>query len=135
LPQGITHDSVANFNAFLNKKTKCKTPNIWCYPHYGDTDPRLPEMEMRSGDYTLIGWLPPKSDSVKPDDWFVKYGPVKYELYDLSNDPGQQKDLSAEKPEIVKSLSGRMTKLWVEMRDEGKRAHLLPNQAYPGGHK
>jgi len=89
LPQGITHDSVANFNAFLNKKTKCKTPNIWCYPHYGDTDPRLPEMEMRSGDYTLIGWLPPKSDSVKPDDWFVKYGPVKYELYDLSNDPGQ----------------------------------------------
>ena len=135
LPEGITYDGVANFNAFLNKKTDRKIPNIWFYPHYEDTYFRLPEMEMRSGDYTLIGWLPPKSDSFKLDSWFFKYGPVKYELYDLSSDPCQQKDLAGEKPEIVNSMSGRMEKLWVEMRDEGKRAHLLPNQAYPGGHK
>jgi hypothetical protein len=58
---------------------------------------------------------------MKLNNWFFKYGPIKYELYDLSKDPSQQKDLAKKKPEIVKSLATTMNKLWVEMRDEGKR--------------
>ena len=93
---------------------------MWFYPNYEDTYFWLPEMEMRSGNYTLIGWLPPKTDSMTINDWFFKYSPVKYELYNLKNDPGQQHNLAATKPQIVNSLKGTMTRLWKDMRDEGK---------------
>ena len=121
LPEGVHYDGMANFNAFLNKKTKRTEPAVWFYPNWEDTYFRLPEMEMRSGDYTLIGWLPPKPDSMKLNDWFFKYGPVKYELYNLKNDPGQQHDLAVSKPKMVNSLSGTMARLWKEMRDEGNK--------------
>jgi arylsulfatase A len=121
MPKGVIYDGVTNFEAFLNRNKKRSTPGIWFYPNYGDTYFRMPEMEMRSGNYTLVGWLPPKPDSMKLNNWFFKYGPIKYELYDLSKDPSQQKDLAKKKPEIVKSLATTMNKLWVEMRDEGKR--------------
>jgi arylsulfatase A len=111
LPKGIAYDGIANFNAFQNKKIKRYIPDIWFYPNYEDTYFRLPEMEMRSGNYTLIGWLPPKPDTMKLDNRFFKYGPVKYELYDLNNDPGQQKNLAETKPKIVESLAVIMTKL------------------------
>ncbi|MDP4249659.1 MAG: sulfatase-like hydrolase/transferase [Bacteroidota bacterium] len=120
LPAGVTYDGVANFNAFLNRKIKRKEPAIWFYPNYEDTYFRLPEMEMRSGDYALVGWLPSKPDSMKLNNWFFKYGPVRFELYNLKNDPRQQHDLAREKPEIVNSLAGTMARLWKEMRDEGK---------------
>ncbi len=121
LPKNVTYDGVANFNAFLNKKINRKVPDTWFYPNWEDTYFRMPEMEMRSGKYTLIGWLPPKPDSMKLDDWFFKYGPVKYELYNIKNDPGQQHNLSEKKPKIVTSLKGTMATLWKEMRDEGKK--------------
>jgi len=117
----VAYDGTANFNAFLNKKIKRKEPAIWFYPNYEDTYFRMPEMQMRSGNYTLIGWLPPKPDSMKLDHWFFEYGPVRYELYDLKNDPGQQHDLTGKKPKIVRSLSGTMANLWTQMRDEGKQ--------------
>jgi len=120
LPAGIKYDGVPNFNSFLNKSVKRETPVTWFYPNYEDTWFRLPEMEMRSGDYTLIGWLPPKPDSMTGNDWFFKYGPVRFELYNLRSDPAQQHDLAAKKPRIVNSLKGTMTKLWTEMRDEGE---------------
>ena len=125
LPGNITYDGIANFNAFLNKETKRYVPNIWFYPNYEDTYFRLPEMEMRSGEYMLIGWLPPKPDSMKLDNWFFNNGPVKYELYDLSSDPGQQNDLAYKNPEIVNSLKVSMAKLWERMRDEGKRNNFI----------
>jgi arylsulfatase A len=121
IPKGVIYDGVSNFEAFFNRNKKRRTPGIWFYPNYGDTYFRMPEMEMRSGNYTLVGWLPPKPDSMKLNNWFFKYGPIKYELYDLSTDPGQQKDLAKNKPEVVKSLATTMNKLWVEMRDEGKK--------------
>lgn len=123
LPKDVKYDGVANFNAFLNKPVKRVEPAIWFYPNYEDTYFRLPEMEMRSGTYTLIGWLPPKPDSLKINDWFFKYGPVKYELYNLKDDPSQRKDLAEKKPLIVNSLKRTMAKLWKEMRDEGNQTN------------
>ncbi len=120
LPKKVTYDGQSNLNAFLNKPIIRKEPAIWFYPNYEDTYFRLPEMEMRSGEYTLIGWLPVKPDSMKLKDWFFKYGPVKYELYNLRNDPSQQHNLAKEKPGIVNSLKGDMANLWKEMRDEGE---------------
>lgn len=123
LPQGVGYDGAANFDAFLDKPIKRQSPDTWFYPHYEDTYFRLPEMEMRSGHYTLIGWLPPKPKTMTMNEWFYKFGPVKFELYDLSKDPAQHHDISGDKPQIVNSLKGTMTKLWVEMRDEGKRVN------------
>jgi arylsulfatase A len=121
LPKGVKYDGVANFNAFLKKPVKRIEPAIWFYPNYEDTYFRLPEMEMRCGKYTIIGWLPPKPDSMTINNWFFKYGPVKYELYNLKDDPAQQKDIAEKKPEIVNRLKGKMAQLWKEMRDEGNR--------------
>ena len=121
LPEGVTYDGTANFNAFLNKKVQRKQPVVWFYPNHSDTYFRMPQMAMRSGNYSLVGWLPPKGDSTKLNDWFFKYGPVKYELYNLANDPAEKHDLVKEKPAIVNSLKGTMAALWKDMRDEGNK--------------
>jgi len=121
LPSGRNIDGKANFNAFLNKEIKRDKPEIWFYPHHGDTYFRMPQMSMRYDKYTLIGWLPAKPDSVNLNTWFFNNGPVRFELYDISSDPGQSNDLSDEKPQIVKRLSPIMAELWVEMRDEGRK--------------
>jgi len=120
LPNSVTYDGVANFNAFLNKPAARKNPAMWMYPNHLDTYFRMPSMVMRSGKYSLVGWLPTKTDSMSLNDWFFKYGPVKYELYDLKNDPAQKQNLALKKPQIVNSLKDIMSKLWQEMRDEGK---------------
>jgi len=121
LPKDVTYDGVANFNAFLNKNVKRKEPVVWCYAHYEDTYFRMPQMEMRSGQYALIGWLPKKADSVKLDDWFFRYHPVNFELYNLEKDPGQQHDLAKKKKRRVKRMGRTMSSLWEQMRDEGKQ--------------
>ncbi len=130
LPKSKIIDGTANFNAFLNKEVKRKTPVIWFYPHYGDTYFMMPQMAMRQGKYILIGWLPVKPDSLDLNTWFFKYNPVKYELYNIINDPRQENDLAKKRPETVSALSLTMTKLWIEMRDEGlkKNNSKLNNQ-------
>lgn len=120
LPDTIRYDGVPNFNAFLNHPVKRKSPVVWCYPNHEDTYFRMPVMELRTGDYTLVGWLPPKPDNMKINDWFFTYDPARFELYDLKKDPSQQHDLSAEKPRVVNANKNRMIQLWREMRDEGK---------------
>jgi hypothetical protein len=42
-------------------------------------------------------------------------------LYDIINDPGQTKDISHENPKEVARLGPIMEKLWIEMRDEGRK--------------
>ena len=70
---------------------------------------------------------------MKPDSlesrhaWFFKFGPVKYELYNIIDDPQQRIDLAAKKPETVSSLSLIMSKLWIEMRDEGLKKNINNN--------
>jgi hypothetical protein len=90
----------------------------------------MPQMAMRQGKYILIGWLPVKPDSLDLNTWFFKFNPVKYELYNIINDPRQENDLAKKRPETVSSLSLTMTKLWIEMRDEGlkKNNSKLHNQ-------
>jgi len=87
----------------------------------------MPQMAMREGKYILIGWLPVKPDSLDLNAWFFKFNPVKYELYDVTEDPCQRNDLAKNRPETVSSLSIKMTKLWIEMRDEGLKKNISNN--------
>ncbi|HCC70165.1 MAG TPA: hypothetical protein DEQ09_03310 [Bacteroidales bacterium] len=121
LPNGRKIDGVENFNAFLGKETKERsTPAIWYYPHHSDTWFRLPQVSMRYDNYSIIGWLPEKPDSMKLNQWFFNYVPERFELYKLDTDPSQQNDISSEEPELMEKLVPVIQRLWVEMRDEGK---------------
>jgi arylsulfatase A len=112
-------DGINAFGAFLNTKVKREVPSIWYYPHHGDTYFRMPQMAMRKDDYSLIGWLPEKPDSLDLMNWMTSSDPQKYVLYDLSNDPYQMQDISEKEPAIVAAMQKDMIRLWREMRDEG----------------
>jgi arylsulfatase A len=79
----------------------------------------MPQMSMRTGDYTLLGYLPEKDDSTDLRTWMAENDPVRFELYDITLDPGQNNDISKEYPEVVASMKVEMIALWREMRDEG----------------
>ena len=119
LPDDRPIDGINAFDAFLGKKVGREDPVIWFYPHYGDTYFRMPQMAMRKGDFSLVGWLPEKPDSVGLMDWMASSDPVRFELYNMISDPYQQNDISEENMDIVDDLRVDMTNLWIEMRDEG----------------
>ncbi len=121
LPEDLNIDGKPNFNAFLNKEIERNTPDIWFYPLHGNNQLRMPQMSMRSNQYTLIGWLPEKPDAIDLNDWFANNVPERFELYDIINDPQQKHDLAGSKPEVVSSLSPVMEQLFIEMRDEGMK--------------
>jgi arylsulfatase A len=109
-------DGVDAFSAFLNKEVSRETSSIWFYPNHGDSYFRMPQMSMRTGDYTLLGYLPEKDDSTDLRTWMAENDPVRFELYDITLDPGQNNDISKEYPA---SMKVEMIALWREMRDEG----------------
>jgi len=119
VPSDRTMDGIDAFAAFQNKKVERKVSSIWFYPHHGDTYFRMPQMSMRKDKYTIIGWLPPKADSVNLQTWMATNDPQKLELYDIVADPSQMNDISTQNPEIVDSMKMEMISLWREMRDEG----------------
>lgn len=121
-PDNINIDGIPNFNAFINRDIKNReTPVIWCYPNHADTWFRLPQVSMRLGEYSLIGWLPEKPDTINLESWFFNSELVKFELYNIKTDPSQSVDLSEEEPEILSEMIPIIRKYWTEMRDEGRR--------------
>lgn len=62
-------------------------PLFWHYPHYGNQGGR-PGGAVRVGDYKLIEW----------------YGEPQVELYHLATDIGEQHNLAASQPELVRKL-------------------------------
>jgi arylsulfatase A-like enzyme len=69
----------------------------WHYPHYHHLGFR-PGASIIAGNYKLIEWFEPYLAKEK--------GAVS--LFDLSNDPGESKDLSAEMPEKAKELQDKL---------------------------
>jgi arylsulfatase A len=62
----------------------------WHYPHYHGGSGMKPASAMRKGKYKLIEWH---------EDLLT--GKPAWEFYDLENDPGENRDLSAERPEVL----------------------------------
>lgn len=119
LPTDRPIDGTNAFAAFLGKEVKRDASVIWFYPNHEDTYFRMPQMSMRKNDFTLIGWLPQKSDSLNLKRWMATKDPQQFELYDLSKDLSQVHDIAGDYPEVVNSMRHEMTSLWREMRDEG----------------
>ena len=121
-PENLNIDGIQNFNAFLNRDIKKREiPAIWFYPNHADTWFRLPQVSMRLGEYSLIGWLPEKPDTMNLESWFFNSELVTFELYNIKTNPSQSVDLSEKKPEILSEMTPILQKYWTEMRDEGKR--------------
>ncbi len=112
-------DGVYAFPAFLGEKIERNKPYLWIFPTHEDTYFRMPHMAMRYDDYTLLGWFPEKSERGTLIEWMKSSIPVKFALYNLSTDPGQQNNLSEIEPETVEKLKPKMIELWKEIRDEG----------------
>jgi arylsulfatase A len=119
LPAGRNIDGINAFGALLNNEIKREAPVMWFYPHYGDTYFRMPQVAMRKEQYTLIGWLPDKPDSLDLMEWMTGSDPLKFELYDMASDPYQMQDISEQDPCRVTAMQKEMIRLWREMRDEG----------------
>ncbi|HEY7154544.1 MAG TPA: sulfatase-like hydrolase/transferase [Gemmataceae bacterium] len=81
----------------------------WHYPHYSNQGGR-PGGAVRSGDYKLIDF----------------YENDRRELFDLKKDLSESHNLSGEKPEIVKELSGKLA-AW---RKEVGARMMKPNPDY-----
>ncbi|QDV83663.1 sulfatase [Planctomycetes bacterium TBK1r] len=119
VPANRNVDGVDASSAFLGQQVRRNDSSIWFFPHHGDTWFRMPQISMRRGHFTLVAWLPKRSDGVLLDEWLATSDPDRVELYDVSVDPAQSNDIASEFPEIVSSMKQEMTSLWREMRDEG----------------
>ncbi len=63
----------------------------------------------------LPGLFPKKSEESTLLDWMKSSVPERFALYDLSTDPGQQKDLAQSEPETVEKLTPKMIALFLVM--------------------
>jgi arylsulfatase A len=93
---------------------------MWLLQLNEDMYPKMPDMSMRYREYTLIGRMPPRADSVPLLNWMYQSLPEKFELYNITKDPGQQFDIADKHPQLLKKLIPKMTKMWINIRDEGK---------------
>ncbi|GAA1906457.1 hypothetical protein GCM10009737_04050 [Nocardioides lentus] len=83
-------------------RQRTREATYWAYPHLiGGT---LPHAAVRVGDDKLLMWL----------------GDRRVELYDVAIDPGESRDLAAERPQVAARLTAMLT------------AHLAELDLYPG---
>jgi arylsulfatase A-like enzyme len=83
---------------------------FWHFPHYSNHGMQSPGGAVRQGDYKLLEYF--ENDSVQ--------------LFNLQDDPGEQFDLSREKPELAARLR-RMLHTW---RTKVSAQMMAPNPDY-----
>ena len=119
IPDDRIIDGTDAYPGFLNRNFDRDIQAIWMFPTHEDTYFRMPNLSMRIGNYTLVGSFPDKPDSLNLLKWMKTSVPENFELYDLSVDIEQSIDFSEEKPNILQEMIFEMTRLWLEIRDEG----------------
>ncbi len=121
LPTDRALDGTDVTDLLAGKPLDRKTPLFWHYAHsIGD-----PKAAMRVGDYMVLGhWDQPErspAGSVRAGDSeeIKRAKLVKFELYNLREDIGEQKDLATEQPEFLKQLSDMLVAKHAEVVAEG----------------
>ena len=93
------------------------------------------EVAMRDGDFKLLARMTPQArpgaieDASVPDGWtvmqFIKQAELAdFEMFNLTNDPAETSDISAEDTETFAALKRRMIALHAEIRAEGPEYEL-----------
>ncbi|RKX36516.1 MAG: arylsulfatase, partial [Verrucomicrobia bacterium] len=90
-----------------------------------------PIVAMRDGDYSLVAEpdYPLPTDNMFQEEWIPKIksgGYTGFKLYDLKNDPGQQHDLAAERPELLQQLKNKLLQINHSIMEDGCDWHLRP---------
>src|SRR5262249_48308448 len=99
---------------------KAEWPERYLFTHIGRWDKGQAEnakyrnCAVRFEQYTLVRAQGPK-EAIKP-----------WELYDLKSDPGEAKDLAAQKPDVVKKLDAAYDAWWASVLP------LMVNENAPG---
>ena len=106
--------------ALLNQHNNKSQPVIWLLQLNEDMYSKMGDMSMRYNEYTLVGRMPVKADSVALLSWMYSSLPEKFELYNIIKDPAQQFDIAKSHPGVLKKLISMMIKMWINIRDEGK---------------
>lgn len=84
-------DGISIVPALKNDGPLKRDALFWNYPHYHNGPPSA---AIRKGNFKLIEWY----------EKSLTNQPGAFELFDLSIDPGEQKDLSKENPELTRQL-------------------------------
>lgn len=119
IPKDRNLDGIDNFSALLDEKSDRGAPYLWLFPTHEDTYYRMPHMAMRYENYVLMGWFGEKKEESTLVDWMKSSIPEKFALYNLERDPSQEKDISAEEPQLMEKIKPLMITEWTEIRDEG----------------
>lgn len=119
VPADRTIDGASITQIFSGGKIQRDIPQCWFFPAHSDAYGYIPQMAMRINQYSLLGWFTHKKSDERYMDWLKKAKLTKFELYDLTADKQQHKDISADKPEIMKSMIPQMKALWENIQDEG----------------
>jgi len=116
LPDGKTIDGENVWQAFQGKRLKRQQAVVWNTPVHEYEF--VPPMTLRDGDYVLVAWFNKKPSEQLWMDWIKSANPISYELYDLSEDIGQQQDISDQNQKVVERLSKKMEQIWQDIQEE-----------------
>ncbi len=112
IPENI--DGLSLMPALTGEGSLNRNTLYFHYPHYHHQG-FMPAGAIRDGDYKLIEWF---EESISGEG-------KAYDLYNLVSDPGEEHDLSAEMPEKVEELAGKL-------RDWRKSRKVQEMQMNPG---
>ncbi|MBI1248507.1 sulfatase-like hydrolase/transferase [bacterium] len=88
-----------------------------------------PIVAMRDGKFSLVGYrdYEMSSNNLFQEEWIPRIktgGYTNFQLYDLLEDPDQQHDLAADKPELVNQLKAKLLKINQSIMADGADWHL-----------
>lgn len=88
-----------------------------------------PIIAMRDGNYSLVADpdYELSTNNMFQESWIPRIkqgGYTNFQLFDLVNDPSQQKDLSKEKPQLLEAMKERMLSINASVMAEGYDWHL-----------
>jgi arylsulfatase A len=127
-PDDRTLDGASFLPIFKGRPVERASPLYW---HYYRTVGK-PKAAMRVGDWMVLGqWDGPRlitPGTLHPGHMEIikTFGLVKFELYNLRNDPGQQKDLADDEPELLKKLSAMLVSKYNEVQADGPVWDIVP---------
>jgi len=100
-PRPAQHVDGSSFAGLLRdpESRHRRPPLFWHYPHWGNQG-GSPFSALRDGDWKLIRF----------------HGAKGTELYHLGDDPGERKNLAAERPEVVARLAARLDEFMAETK-------------------
>jgi arylsulfatase A-like enzyme len=121
-PAGVKMDGRSLVPFLLGQMTDWLDRTLFFQWHRGDVPELGRAFAARGPRYKLV-----QAAGVNPG----KYMP-KYELFDLTNDPFEEKDLAAEKPEVVRDLRAQYEAWFADVKSTrnfvGPRIHLGSDQ-------